>query len=63
MSLLLKGEKLFCKTSAFRVDEEFVMADAKKSHIIVPALSKPIPRIVSVLLPNYEQKVKTAQST
>ena len=50
MSLLLKGEKLFWRTSAFRVDEEFVMADAKKSHIIVPTLFKWPHSGVSVLV-------------
>ena len=54
MSLLLKGEKLFCKTSAFRVDEEFVMADAKKSHIIVPTRLKPPYSLVSVLVLKFE---------
>ena len=53
MSLLLKGEKLFCKTSAFRVDEEFVMADAKKSHISMPALLKWPDSPVSVLVPKF----------
>ena len=53
MSLLLKGEKLFCRTSAFRVDEEFVMADAKKSHIIVPALLKWLYSLVSVLVRKF----------
>lgn len=53
MSLLLKGEKLFCKTSAFRVDEEFVMADAKKSHIIVPTQLKWPHSRVSVLVRNF----------